>query len=195
MTNGKQDELDRALDAALAKYAAEPRAGLEQRVLANLRAETARGAERAWWRWSVLAVVAAVLLIAVGLAKRLGNRTHPTTHVAVTAPTTEPAGTKVATSGEQHEVRVRPGRAVRRAAQNLRSDAIVTAAAQPKLDQFPSPQPLSEQERALARYVSQFPREAEVIARAQAEYEKEIQELMKNANGRTEGNDSDEKER
>src|ERR1700757_4524333 len=99
MANRNQDELDRALDAALAKYVAEPRAGLEERVLANLRAETARGAERAWWRWGVLAFVAAALLFALGLSGRLGNRTHPTTHVAV-APTTEPAGTKVATSGE-----------------------------------------------------------------------------------------------
>jgi hypothetical protein len=38
MTNGKPDEFDRMLDAALAKYAAvEPRTGLEERVLANLR--------------------------------------------------------------------------------------------------------------------------------------------------------------
>ena len=36
----ERDPLDRDLDAALAKYAAvEPRAGLEDRVLANLRAE------------------------------------------------------------------------------------------------------------------------------------------------------------
>ena len=43
MTNRKQDEFDRMLDAALAKYAAvEPRTGLEERVLANLRAEQAR---------------------------------------------------------------------------------------------------------------------------------------------------------
>ena len=195
MTDGNHDEMDRALDAALTRYAAEPRAGLEERVLANLRAQAERGAERAWWRWGVLAVVAAALLIAVGLSGRLGNRTKPTTHVAVAAPATDPARTNVATNGEQREVRVRPGRAGRRAARNLTPDAIVVAAAQPKLDQFPSPQPLSEQERALARYVSQFPQEAALIARAQEEYEKEIQQLMKNANSHTEGNDSDEEER
>src|SRR5579862_4281610 len=111
MANGKHDEPDRALDAALAKYAAEPRAGLEERVLANLRAETARGTERAWWRWGALASVAAALLIGVGLSGRLGNRTHPTTHVAVAAPATDPARTNVATNSEQREVGVRPRRA------------------------------------------------------------------------------------
>ena len=47
MANEKQDELDRMLDATLAKYAAaEPRAGFEERVLANLRAERARVPDR-----------------------------------------------------------------------------------------------------------------------------------------------------
>ncbi len=42
MADKTHDELDRMLDAALAKYAAaEPRAGLEARVLANLRARDA----------------------------------------------------------------------------------------------------------------------------------------------------------
>ena len=44
--------LDRELDAALAQYGAgEPRAGLEQRVLTNLRAERKKIASRTWWRW------------------------------------------------------------------------------------------------------------------------------------------------
>jgi len=55
----KHDEFDDMLDAALAKYAAaEPRAGLDERVLANLRAERARVTERACWRWSIVAPLA-----------------------------------------------------------------------------------------------------------------------------------------
>ncbi len=194
MAQGNQDELDRVLDVALAKLKSEPRAGLEERVLANLRAETARGAERVWRRWGVLAAVAAALVIVAALSWRPGRSARPTNHVAIAMPTTQPASTQVAASGEPREVRLQAGHALRKT-RRPRAVEAVTAAAQPKLEQFPSPQPLSEQERALARYVSQFPHEAELIARAQEEYEKEIQQLMKNASGHTEGGDSDEKER
>jgi hypothetical protein len=39
----------------------------------------------------------------------------------------------------------------------------------PKLDQFPSPQPLSEQEKILASYVNQFPDHAALLAQARME--------------------------
>jgi hypothetical protein len=39
----------------------------------------------------------------------------------------------------------------------------------PKLDQFPSPQPLSEQEKILANYVARFHDEALLVARARSE--------------------------
>src|ERR1700730_19014571 len=61
------DALDRELDAALAQYgAAEPRAGLEQRVLTNLQAERENIASRTWWRWPVTVALAAAVTIAVG---------------------------------------------------------------------------------------------------------------------------------
>jgi len=41
-------------------------------------------------------------------------------------------------------------------------------AAQPKLEQFPSPRPLSEQERILASYVERYPETAELVAKARA---------------------------
>jgi len=43
------------------------------------------------------------------------------------------------------------------------------APAIPKLDQFPSPQPLSDQERILASYVMNYPEQAALVARARAE--------------------------
>ncbi len=74
MADRKQDELDRMLDAALAKYAAvEPRTGLEDRILANLRAERTRVPDRAWWRWSVAGALAAVVVVALALAWRSGK--------------------------------------------------------------------------------------------------------------------------
>ena len=42
----------------------------------------------------------------------------------------------------------------------------MVAAGSPKLDQFPSPQPLSEQEKILTNYVAQYPEHAVLIARA-----------------------------
>src|ERR1700730_4043155 len=63
------DALDRELDAALAQYgAAEPRAGLEQRVLTNLQAEREKIASRTWWRWPVTVALAAAVTIAVGMS-------------------------------------------------------------------------------------------------------------------------------
>lgn len=193
MTNGNQDDLDRALNAALAKYAAEPRAGLEERVLENLRAETVRGVESASWRWGVLAAVATLAIIAVALNWKPGRPAHPALQVAATTPTTQATRTRVATTGEQRGVRPRLAGRARKATRHV--SIPVTVSAQPKLDQFPAPQPLSEQEQALARYVSQFPQEAALIARAQAEYEKEMQQMMKGTSSETEGYDSDQKER
>ena len=40
-------------------------------------------------------------------------------------------------------------------------------AAAPKLDHFPSPQPLSEQEKLLLDYVERFPEQAARVAEAQ----------------------------
>ena len=40
-------------------------------------------------------------------------------------------------------------------------------------EQFPSPQPLSEQEELLARYIERFPHEAVLMARAQTQLMKE----------------------
>ncbi len=41
-----------------------------------------------------------------------------------------------------------------------------------RLEQFPAPTPLSDQEKLLARYVQEFPHRAALIARAQTELQK-----------------------
>jgi hypothetical protein len=55
------------------------------------------------------------------------------------------------------------------------------AKALPKLDQFPSPQPLSEQEKLLASYVAAYPKQAALLAKLRtAELERErIEEQRK----------------
>jgi hypothetical protein len=45
----------------------------------------------------------------------------------------------------------------------------VVMAVNPKLGQFPSPQPLSQQERLLQKYVAEHPEQAVLLARARGE--------------------------
>jgi hypothetical protein len=193
----ENDVLGRELNAALAKYAdVEPRAGLETRVLANMQTERARVSDPAWWRWSCATALAAVIVVAFALAWRSGKPSHPVVanHPSTATQSTKEPATHAASNREENEVRpTRPTLSHKVAAQ--RSDSPVMASAQPKLDHFPSPQPPSQQELALRRYVSQFPQEATLIARAQEEYEKEIQQQMKDARSQTENDTSDQQER
>ena len=158
------NELDRVLDAALAKYAAvEPRTGLEERVLANLRSVKATGAHGVWWRWSLAAAAAAVLLIAITLVWRSRTPSRP-------AIANHPTSTEHRSAGPEKDVAHHDANVIpRRPRQARRTHAPGSApvvAAVPKLDQFPSPHPLSEQEKILATYVAQFHDEAVLVARA-----------------------------
>ena len=161
--NTANDRLDVALDAALAEYASvEPRAGLEERILANLRAGDALVAHGTWWIWVFGAGLAAVVLVAGTLAWRTTTATvprvaiHPPNARPVPAPPQQPI--QVAHSAPQKKP------APRTLLQPLpRQEAV---ASNPKLDVFPSPLPLSEQERLLAIYVGQFPEHAALVAEA-----------------------------
>ena len=194
MSNKKQDELDSILDTALAKYTAtEPRPGLEDRVLAHLRADRTPIPVHAWWLWSVAAVLA-VVIVAGAVVWRSGKPSLPVVpdHSTQMQGTQEPAK-RIASNGERGAVRsVEPGPARNKTGHH--SHLPVEIALPPKLDQFPSPQPLSEQEIALARYAHQFPQEATLVAQAQVEYENEIQQ-MKDARPETGLSDSYQQER
>ena len=196
MANKEQDELDRMLETALAKYAAtEPRPGLEDRVLAHLQSERTPMPVHAWWRWSVAAGLAVVIL-AVALAWRSGKSSplvvadHSTAQMRGTKePPKQPASNSE--QGLVPSVEPRPAR--NKTGHHHRPS--VEIAIPPKLDQFPSPQPLSEQEIALARYAHQFPQEATLVALAQVEYENEIQQQMKDTRPETGLSDSYQQER
>jgi hypothetical protein len=162
----ENEDLDRVLDAALARYAAaEPRAGLEERILANTRAEHARPADRVWWRWPLAAAALALFAVVVGLAWRWGR---PPQSLAKHKPTAVEAaqgtGTQVAKHGTNPALPI----PVRRTTQR-RPQPAPALAANPKLDQFPSPQPLSEEEKILASYVDQYPERAALLAEARTE--------------------------
>jgi len=166
MTNTNQDNLDRELDAALARYAAvEPRPGLEERVLANLRSAPASEAPgHNWWKWSVVAAVAAVIVVAIAMAWRSGRPSNPSVarhSSTATQPEHQPP-TQFVSKGLENNGH---SRSLQMRRKRPRSHPPIVAAVAPKLDQFPSPQPLSEQEQILADYVRQFHNQAVQIAR------------------------------
>ena len=185
-SNQAADSLDPVLDAALAKYAAvEPRAGLEDRVLAHLRAERERVPVHAWWRWSLAGALAVVIVAALTLAWRSGKSSGKPSHPAIANHSPAPAtvakepGTQVASNSERTGVRSTVAPHARRNVAH-REDIPATTAAAPKLDQFPSPQPLSEQEKMLQSYVAQYPDRAVLIARARSEALRQDIEEMRN---------------
>jgi hypothetical protein len=185
--NQSADDLDRVLDAALARYASvEPRSGLEQRVMANLSTAARHTQTLGWWRWGAAAVLAIVLVVA-GLAWKSSRTSHPA--IANHAPGT--GVSKDASQGSSANINgavpavSHPGvkRVIRRQKRFPESANTLTASA-PKRQQFPSPQPLSEQEQLLASYVERFPEHAVLIARAQAELEqRDHEEEMREMNG------------
>lgn len=68
-SNERDRKLDQWLDEALKQYgAAEPRFGLEQRVLTNIRASEQERPRARWWRWMpAFAAIAAVIVIGVAV--------------------------------------------------------------------------------------------------------------------------------
>lgn len=158
--------VDRALDVALAKYAAvEPRAGLEDRILANLRAKQTQAAPRSWWRWGLAGALAALVVVAVAVAWRSSRAAPPVARrPPVEAPAPKQPEPQIAAGN--HGTTTHPRR---RNAVASHSTHSATVAAVPKLDVFPSPQPLTEQEKLLASYVDQFNDEAVVVARVRTE--------------------------
>jgi hypothetical protein len=163
-----EDALDRELDAALAKYASvEPRAGIEERVLAHLRAERTRVADRGWWRWALAATAAALIVVAVAVISNSARPSRPANRPLATTQHLSNPGTQMA-KRRSKTVGRRGGGPVRRTNRHPADSTVVVAAA-PKLDQFPSPQPLSEQEEILVSYVSEYPEHAALIARARME--------------------------
>jgi hypothetical protein len=173
--NASKDELDHSLDIALTKYAAvEPRVGLEERVLANMRAQRTRIVERAWWHWGFAASVALVA-VAMFLAWRTTGPSHPVVvnHRKVETQPVPTQPVQVARSTKETKLSH-----VRSTKKQTRQSSATTVAADPKLDVFPSPQPLTEEELALAQYVRNFPSDARLIAQAQQTSDTEILRKM-----------------
>ncbi len=162
----EKDDLDLLLDSALSTYADPgPDAGLEDRVLSAL--ESARFHElpamrmspkprRHWLAWAfALPVAVCLLLLWLFTAKTIHAPSTPTQQAQQTnhTPGIAPA--------IAHEVSTRPSsQYAARTAVSARPPSnaqVANAVPLPKLDVFPTPQPMSAEERALSAVAAQTP--------------------------------------
>lgn len=190
-------EDDRALDTALSKYAAvEPRPGLEDRILANIRAEQARATEHAWWqqniwRWGLAAAIAAIVIVAVGMMLNLEKHPQPLVKNPPPVPARQNGTQEQETQVAKHnEAPTKHGLARHAITHSIQPRAV--AEAYPKLDQFPSPSPITEQEKLLLEYVRQHPDDALLTAKAQEEFDAKIHADLLQATTQTGPSGSDQ---
>jgi hypothetical protein len=150
------DELDKILDSALASYSQEePRQGLDDRIFNRIRA--AGEARRfAWLRWAIaIPVFACILFLAVTFwskrdsVPRASKRAPVIAKRAPVSPVAPPA-VQMAVS--------------RRRIKRL-----------PKREQFPTPTPLTAEERSLLAFVARSPKQAQVLADARSRSAEPIQ--------------------
>jgi hypothetical protein len=160
----KDKRMDEMLDSLLANYSSEePRQGLETRILANLRESASSEASHRWWnfKWLWAGVVMAAIIVAAMLT---GKRQHvmPPTNVLVrtTQPVPQPEIQPHTPIARQETARLPRHK---RSMPALPQNATLAPSQRPAV--FPTPTPLSEQERQLLSYYSRTPRE-EVIAQS-----------------------------
>lgn len=156
----RQMQIDDMMDSLLANYSlAEPRPGLETRILANLR-EAEKKASQGWWNFKRLwagVVAAAIIMAAVLISGR-----HPITPpanviVKINQPVPQP---------EIHpHAPITPKEAARTHRRKLSAPALrenATLAVSQRPANFPTPVPLSDQERLMFVYLANTPREVVV---------------------------------
>lgn len=171
----EKDDLDLLLDSALRTYADPgPDAGLDQRVLARLSAETASAPRRrwlpwAWLPWGVALPAAACLLLFVFSGPKTTNSPSGAARGTARESADATARTEMlppprseADNTESPVPKARP-RPVSRAAQSV---------SLPKLDIFPTPRPLTPAERILVDFATHAPeseRRSLIAAQEQAD--------------------------
>jgi hypothetical protein len=152
----KQRPLDELLDSLLATYSdAEPRPGMEKRLLATLRAVSlsANTSQRLAWRWllagAAAGAVTAVVVFAVYWRQIPATPQLPRIEMAgPPPPLLYPAHSIPRGSGQEQKISHAPRRDL----------AMPATVADVRQEIFPSPTPLSEQERLLMRYLASTPR-------------------------------------
>jgi hypothetical protein len=149
--------LDELLDATLERARdAEPRPGLEGRVMARVRAERAARSQFGW-KWRLVAGLAVLVVVALAAKFMLRSGSTPRPHPvpALVSQTRAPEATSpsTATTSKPAAQSQPAGRSNRKSSSHReprvwrRRGSVHLASAEPK--QFPSPSPLSEEENLL----------------------------------------------
>lgn len=168
--------VDRLLHEALAPQEIEPRAGLEQRILTNLRVQPE---PRPWRRWLMLWVPAAVAAVLIALAAGLRISSNPQQArpaVAIEHQPTPPVA-KTVPAPAQHATAHRRWLPTASAPQTV-IVAKVTPPPDVRQGVFPSPVPLTPEEQMLMGLVRQFRSEAELVANNQESERERIQKYF-----------------
>jgi hypothetical protein len=155
--------VDDLLDASLRQYRSqEPRAGLETRILANVRARE-RAARGGIWVWALGAAAAAALAVVAAVLYVPHRRPAPVAPVPQARagkPELPLAVAVVPSAPSAARAEIRPVRRV--------------TAERRRPEQFPTPIPLTEQEKLLLLYVKNTPSselEAQVVQQPRRDLE------------------------
>jgi hypothetical protein len=151
----REHDVEQWLDSALSQYGkAEPRTGLESRVLASLPAERNRITSRRRWWWAMGAVAAAAAIVAVVWVGENGRKKNAEGMAETLTPTHREEVQRSIKLGPAppavHKAREVAQR--RPAHQPSREPAVAPT---PKLDHFPSRRKMSEAEFLLARRLNE----------------------------------------
>jgi hypothetical protein len=153
----EKDQLDLLIDAAAATYA-EPRAGLENRILLAISMERQAVAvkpappiipRRPWLPWALALSAAACLLLVTMILSNHTRRGTQTQNVPAQQARHESSGSALIASATPHAANARI-----LISRPRRHTPSLPPAPLPKLDVFPTPQPLTPQEQALVTYAT-----------------------------------------
>ena len=167
--NERERFTDELLDAALRQYGAvEPRAGLEQRMLAGVRAKESETTV-SWWRWQWVAVAAAAVVLALGIYLAVRREAPAREPVIADKPAiAQPSGPAPFTPAPEKPAPSETARTPKPLTRRAVVASSGAAPAHPKLDVFPAPAAISEEERVALYYARRAPQEAWLAAAAKA---------------------------
>jgi hypothetical protein len=172
----KDKRIDEMLDSLLANYsAAEPRPGLETRILANLRERPEKETVQGWWnfKWIWAGMVTAAIIIAAVL-------------MSVRRPIEPPANVIVKNNQPAAQPQIQPhapiapketARVYRRKPRATKQPQNAALALSQRPANFPTPVPLSEQERMMFSYLENTPQEIIVAQLPRNNDQKESEEF------------------
>ena len=154
----KDQQIDEMLDSLLNNYSAvQPRPGLETRMLAHVHdaAGDAKPSQSWGFKWGWMAAAALAGIVGIAVLVGLHRKSAPPTVVHMTQPA----------APQPHQQSVQPQKIITGAANHPPKKHVALTAQNVNLpiyqrpNVFPTPEPLSKEEKLLVRYVTRTPRE------------------------------------